>query len=174
MQEALKQFNVMGENVNLLDWLQGDIKDYKIIVQHGVTSHDMTLALTKENYPLRMFGNVRITDRELMPMTIDIPPGVFKPEITRYLPRGLELPLSGTVTAPQFDMGSVLQKNLFSQLTGPDGLGNLLKGIGGQKGNAPAGGNPQTQPGQPAQPDPLDILNGLINKEKKDKKEKGK
>jgi hypothetical protein len=176
LQGALQQFNVLGENVSLLDWLRGDIQNYKIVVEHGVTSHDMTLALTKQDYPLRMFGNVRLQDRALMPMTVNIPPSVFKSQITRYLPRGLELPLSGTVTSPQFDVASVLQKSVFSQLTGPDAIGNLLKGIGGQKDNPPPaqGGNPQSQPAQPSQPDPLDILNGLINKDKKDKKDKGK
>jgi hypothetical protein len=70
---------------------------------------------------------------------------------------GLEIPLTGPVTNPQFDIGKAIQKNLVQN--GPQ---NILQGIMGQ--GKDKSGAPTTQPDKE---NPLGALEDLLNKNKK-------
>lgn len=149
---------------DLKNSLQGDVKNYHIVIDRGVIHHDMVVTLAEANRPLHVFGDVRLSDNEMMPMTIDLPWALFavgkNSQLKQYLPQGIQIPLRGKPTAPSFalDVNQLVQKTLVD--AGQKALkDNVLKSITGQK----------SETTQPADQNPLQQLEDLLNK-KKDKK----
>jgi hypothetical protein len=155
-----------GLNDDPEKWFQGTIRNYRVQIEKGVVSHKMDLELTESASPLQMYGDVRMQDRMLMPLTLFFPKELFG-RSKLPLPRGLALPLFGPATAPQFDFGKAVQQNVVGQFLDPATIGDLF---GPKKKNDPK--NPATS--QPAQQDPLGGLLDLFNKPKKDDKKKEK
>jgi hypothetical protein len=126
---------------------------------------DMTLTLAESDRPLHVFGDVRLADNEMMPMTIDLPWALFavgkNSQLKQYLPQGIQIPLRGKPGSPSFgvDINQIVQQTLVE--AGQKALkDNLLQNITGQKPNTT----------QPADQNPLQQLEDLLNK--KDKKKR--
>jgi hypothetical protein len=130
---------------NFLQSLEGDIRNYRVSIAKGVTSHDMTLLLGEKQRPLRLYGNVRMFDKTLMPVSLFftqefLADYVGDDKFLRLLPKGLELPLGGHLNSPQFDLGSAIQRNVGNiiqnpgeLLQNPEKLKDLIGGFGGDK-----------------------------------------
>ena len=84
-------------------------------------------------------------DKTLMPVSLFFTQEYFAEygvdqKFLRLLPKGLELPLTGHLTAPQFDLGSAIQRNVGNiiqnpgeLLQNPDKLKDLIGGFTGDK-----------------------------------------
>ena len=149
--------------------LQGDVKSYRVTIDHGITHQDLTLDVGEGKRPFKLFGDVRMSDREMLPVTINMPWELFRLKdqaLLKYLPAGIEIPLRGKVESPQpaIDVNQIVQKSLLE--AGQKVLQDRL--LGGGK-------NPNPNATQPADQNPVDdILNDIFNQKKKDKKRKGK
>jgi hypothetical protein len=141
--------------------IRGDIRVWKIIISNGIVQQDMTMTFLQGQRPLRMFGKVRMADKMLLPLTLDLPWKLFgikgvPPEAHKFLPEGVEIPLTGTLDNPQFsfDFNQLVQNAVQKQFLGP----GILGGKSDQN---------TTQPAE--QPDPIKALQDLLNKNKKKK-----
>lgn len=151
--------------------LRGSVKQYKIVIQHGTSTHDMTLTLGEQARPILLTGDVNLSN-EAMNMTLTLPPTMLR---TNALANGLVIPFHGTVSSPQFDAAGAIQKTL---LGGGGGGGNpqdILKGLIGGAGGGNAGSSPggqSAQPGNNAEQNAVNSLENLLGGEKKKKKKK--
>ena len=141
--------------------IRGDIRTWTIIISNGIVQQDMTMTFLQGQRPLKLFGKVRMADKMLMPLTLDLPWKLFgikgvPPEAQKFLPEGVEIPLTGTLDNPQFSFNfdQLVQNAVKQQFLGPGILG---------------GKNDQntTQPSE--QPDPIKAIQDLLNKNKKKK-----
>lgn len=172
------------------DSWQGSIRNGKVTYTNGYVGHDMTFVLGEQQAKsVRLYGNSRLSDKNLLPLTMLFSSAWFGGDFARYVPAGLPLPLTGPFNAPQYNLGVAVQEtikqNYFSGK--PEDVANLLELFGGKKktptrddgggaatmpsANASAG-NPQTQPA-PKQPDtPLGILGDLLGQAARDREKK--
>ena len=192
----------------LLGNLDGDVSEYTVTIKGGVTHHDMTLRLGALDGPIRLTGGVRMDNLALSEMRLILPPQMlqhipkFGPQLAKALPKGLEMPITGTLDSPQFDFGEVLKANLGDNLLkgifsgNPEDAIQSIPGIGDKIGlpkgvNLPKGipnipglpGAKKPAPGsqtKPADPDLGGVIGDILGgagkegKEKKDKKKKDK
>ncbi|MDB5172160.1 MAG: hypothetical protein JWN51_933 [Phycisphaerales bacterium] len=175
---AQQMGKVTGSGVNFAS-LQGDIPSFTVKIQHGVVTHDLTLAFGESKRPMHLFGDVALNTRQ-MHMTADFPWALFNMTPPRQLAAimgdGVKVPLAGPVNAPQFNIVGLVQSNvqdnIKKNLTNPQDAADLLNNILGkdkkQQPNPP--NNPNQPPQQQNKQDPLDLLNNLMNKNDKNKK----
>lgn len=159
-------------NTNFVKGIRGGIKNYTIRVQNGVTTHDMNLTLTEKERPLHLAGTMGLQKQDLH-MTLQLPwklLGVNEQLMAGVMPNGIQLPVGGTVSAPEFDAGAAIQKNLFQ--SAPADLLKNLPGLLGQKKSGDKGSGASSDQTQPASPESgIDLLGNFLNKDKKkDKK----
>jgi hypothetical protein len=116
--------------------LRGSIKNYTIKIQKGVTTHDMLMSFTESDRPLHLTGTMGLEKKDLN-MALELPwalLGMNDKVVTGAMPGGIQIPVSGTATAPRFNVNEVIQKNLLQK--GPQ---NILKNLPGlfnrDKGN---------------------------------------
>lgn len=129
--------------------LQGELKTLHVHIQEGVTTNDMELDLLESKRPLKLNGTVEMASRQ-MHMNLVLPPALFGAgSLPGIGEEGIQLPLSGPVNAPTFDLPGAVQKNILSK---PQ---DLIKGLVNPKANS---GN-STQPAEK----PADAVNDLIN-----------
>ena len=110
---------------------------------------------------LQFDGRVRLADQALLPLNLKIPTAMLKfdDKLRKYLPEELAIPITGTTTAPKWNLDAVVQ-TLAVEAGKKALLGNVLDRAG--VGARPPGEGSTTQP---AQKDPLgglldDILGG--------------
>ncbi|HEX4794142.1 MAG TPA: hypothetical protein VH370_10135 [Humisphaera sp.] len=149
--------------------LQGQIKQWHVVIDHGVTHTDMVVEVGESKRPVHLFGDVTMLTRN-MNMTLDLPWDLFGLQNNKTFAAmaggGIAIPLSGPINNPQFDAGKAVQQNLIQ-----NGGQNLLQGILGQKKDDKSkNGQPPTS--QPAKEDPLKSLQDLLNQNKKKDKDK--
>jgi hypothetical protein len=142
--------------------LQGNVEHYQVIIDHGITTQDLTLTVGEGKRPLKLSGKVNMATTEMLPVTIDLPWKLFgisaiDKNVQNYLPEGIQIPLRGKLEHPQF---SVDLNKLIGDATQKALKDNVLKGILGQK-------NDNTT--QPAGNDPLQQLQDLLKHGKKKK-----
>ena len=169
--DALAATKILGGNRLNTNSLQGDVKNYHVHMEHGVTDHDMTLTLGESDRPLHLFGNVAMQTRQ-MHMTMDFPFALFGVKPTKQLMAvvgdGVKLPLAGPVNQPQFNLAGAVQQNIKGFQGNPQDLLNGLLG----KNEKPESEGSTTQPAQPKNDNPIEDILGAIGKKdkKKDKK----
>ncbi len=180
---ALKSLPIPQLSGISLEALRGSIKDYTIRLEKGVSTHDMTLFLVKEQHTLHLGGTVGLQKMNLN-MVLQLPWELFgarEKTLVAAMPNGIEIPVGGSVDQPKFDVQGLVQKSIFQNFQkNPE---NLIKGLPDlfnpkkEKPKQPQGRNDQpassppqsqTQPAAPAD-DPLGLLQGLLNKDRKDK-----
>jgi hypothetical protein len=130
-----------------MDSLAGDMDDFNVVVQHGVSTQHLTLSFGGGKRPLKLAGNV-VLATQMMDMELDLPLALFG--LKAGQDTGIKLPLSGPVNNPQFNLETALKKNL----TNIPGLPGPLKGILGGDSNATT---------KPADQNDKDTLKGLLN-----------
>ena len=134
-----------------LDSLAGDIDDFNVVVQHGISKQHLTLAFGGGKRPLKLAGTV-VLATQIMDMEMDLPLALFGVKMGQDT--GIKFPITGPVNNPQFDLKGALKKNLANV----PGLPGQLKGI--------LGGDSSTTT-QPAD-DPVNaLINGLGKKKDK-------
>ena len=126
----------------------------------------MTVTLGEHDRPLRLAGNMQL-ESKAMNMTLELPNALFGGgggAMQSILPNGIQLPVSGTISAPQFDVGAAVQKSLVGN--NPQDLIQRLPGLLNNKKKAPDNTNtpPTTQPDDS---NPLNQLQDLLNRKKK-------
>lgn len=159
------------------DGFQGDIPTYRITVHQGIVDQDLTMTLGQKQRPLRMFGKVRLSDKELLPLTIDLPWKLFGIKgvprgFEKFLPEGIQLPMTGKLDNPQvsFDFNAVVRN------AGLQNPAAVIPGILGNRNEPPpttsesGGGGGSTT--QPAKEDPMKAIQDLINQATQKKKKK--
>ncbi|HZL34320.1 MAG TPA: DUF748 domain-containing protein [Tepidisphaeraceae bacterium] len=169
--------------------LQGDVKQFNVKVQKGNADEDLILQFGESKRPLHLTGSVAMASSQLH-MNLDLPWAMFgmKPnqQFAALAGDGVNLPLTGTVSAPQFDFGAAVQKNLgaapqnlIKNLLNGNKTGNqnpldALKNLAGQGNKNPNNGNnpPSTQPAGQNPQDLINDIGGLFNQKKKKKDEK--
>jgi hypothetical protein len=118
---------ILGKGI-IVNQLQGEIPNYTVNVAKGIMTSDMTMNLTDKKRPLHLNGTVALASQKVN-MTLDLPTALFggeKGPLSQALGDNLQIPITGTVDHPNFDMKSIVQKNLLHG----GGVGNILKGIG--------------------------------------------
>ncbi|HET6248954.1 MAG TPA: hypothetical protein VFE47_14755 [Tepidisphaeraceae bacterium] len=134
-----------------MESLAGDIDDFNVLVQHGVSKQHLTLAFGGGKRPLKLAGSVTLAT-QMMDMQLDLPMALFG--IKAGQDAGIKLPLTGPVDDPKFDLQAALKKNLTNIPGIPNNLKGLLNGADGAT----------TQPDK----DPLhSLINGLGKKKDK-------
>jgi hypothetical protein len=150
------------------DSIRGDIPKWRIMISQGIADQDLTMTIGQNQRPLKMYGKVRLSDKELLPLTIDLPWKLFgikgaPKEVAAALPDGIQIPMTGTIDKPQFSFDF---NKLVADSAGKN-LGNLVPGILGGKTDPKNGGT--TQPGEN---DPLKAIGDLLDQATKKKKKK--
>jgi hypothetical protein len=141
--------------------LRGDIPSYHVSVEHGILDQNLLMTFAQGHRPLKLFGKVRLADKQLLPLTIDLPWKLFGIKgvpkgVEGFMPEGIEIPMTGTLTNPQF----AFDFNKFTQNAARKAIPGILDGQNDQQ--------PSSQPAE--QPDPLKQLQDLINRSQKKKK----
>ncbi|HSZ55553.1 MAG TPA: hypothetical protein VK797_07835, partial [Tepidisphaeraceae bacterium] len=140
---------------------RGDVPSYRITISQGILDQNLVMTFLQGQRPLKMYGKVRLADKQLMPLTIDLPWKLFgikgvPKEVAGFLPEGIVIPITGTLDKPRFDFD-------FNKLVQGSAEKSILPGILGQ----PADQQTTTQPAD--QPDPLKQLQDLLKGNKKKK-----
>lgn len=148
------------------DGIHGSIPDSTVKLANGQIDSDMTILIGKDvkdrqtgersmqGQPLRFTGAIGLQKLDLRNYKVDIPPGLLPKEFLKAVPKGLIIPVTGTVNDPNIDGEKAIEENLKK---------NLIPGlIGGgddknkNQGDGKDGGNPID-----------DIIKGLGKKKKK-------
>ncbi|HEX8915089.1 MAG TPA: hypothetical protein VF796_22245 [Humisphaera sp.] len=159
----------IGDNQFALQSLQGSISEGSVVYNNGIIGHDMTLVLAEQKQrKLRLYGNVRLADGQMLPLTLLFSPEWLGGDVARVLPKGLPVAMTGPYNAPQLNLqtavSEAVKQNWFSGK--PEDVGNLINlfaGGGNKKpdGRKPAGGDAAaTQPA--AKPRPNDPIGGIL------------
>src|SRR6185437_9721959 len=136
------------------------------IINQGIADQDLTMTIGQNQRPLRMFGKVRLSDQEMLPLTVDIPWKLFGIKgvprgFESTLPEGIQIPMTGPISKPQFAFDF---NKMLGDSAGKD-LGKVIPGIlGGDKGGKSGSDT------QPASNDPLKSLGDLLDQATKKKK----
>lgn len=146
--------------------LQGKIPGIHVHVEHGVTNEDMTMTFGQGGRPLTLNGSVVMATKQ-MNMTLDLPWqllgfGKNTKQMGFLSGNGIQIPLSGTVSQPQFDASKAVQANL------QKAPADVLKGLLGGQGNQQEGATSQPS-NQKEKENPLNQLQDLFNQSRKKK-----
>jgi hypothetical protein len=160
--QQVSAVGVLGGNTPSIQSLQGDIPKLHVHIEHGITTEEMTMTFGQGQRPLNLNGTVTMATKQ-MNMTLDLPwhaLGIQNAKQASFLSgNGLVIPLTGTISNPQFDAAKVVQENFAKQ---PQ---DLLKGLlGGKNAN-------QSSSSQPSDDNnPINQLQDLLGGKKKKKK----
>jgi hypothetical protein len=143
--------------------LRGDVPSWRINVSRGMLDQDLTMTLLQGQRPLRVYGKVRLADKQLMPLTIELPWKLFgikgvPKEVAGFMPDGIVIPMTGTLDKPQLAFD-------FNKAFGDAVQKSILPGTLGRPGDQ----QNTTQPAE--QPDPIKQLQDLLNRNKNKKKQ---
>jgi len=157
---------IFGGQTLAVQSLQGEIPGIHVHVEHGITNEDMTMTFGQGGRPLSLNGSVVMATKQ-MNMTLDLPWqllgfGKNTKQMGFLAGNGIQIPLSGTVSQPQFDASKAVQANL--QKAPADVLKGLLGGQGNQQEGATSQPSNQKEKGNP-----LNQLQDLFNQNRKKK-----
>jgi len=131
--------SLLGGKSVVATGIKGGVKNYKITLANGVTTHDMTITLGEGKRSMHFGGDVNLANMELKNTALTLPLNLFgKPD--RLWPNGINAVLKGTVTSPKLDPAAAVQKSLVGNANPLD----LLNNLGGKKKKN--GQNPTTNP----------------------------
>jgi hypothetical protein len=149
--------SLLGGKSVVATGVKGGVKNYKITLANGVTTHDMTIVLGEGKRSIHFGGDVTLATMALKDATLTLPLSFFRIPDSRW-PNGINAVLTGTVTSPKLDPAAAVQKSLVGSSNPLD----LLNSLGGKKKKN--GQNPTTNPSgsnDDAQK-AIDALQGLI------------
>ncbi|MGB7158125.1 MAG: hypothetical protein WBD40_08670 [Tepidisphaeraceae bacterium] len=145
--------------------VQANIRDAQLSIENGILNQDMVFMIDKLG--LHFDGKVRLADQALLPLNLKIPTAMMKfdDNLRRYLPDEITVPITGTTTAPKWNLDVVVQ-NLAIEAGKKALLGNVLDRAGGQSSR---GGSTT----QPAKEDPLGgLLENILGGKKREEERK--
>jgi len=143
------------------------VPHWRSIIHDGIVEQDFTLTVGQNQRPLKLNGKVRLSDLQMLPLTIDLPWKLFGIKgvpkgFEKALPEGIQIPLRGSVDKPEF----AFDFNKMFQDSAGKNIGDLVPGILGNKDNK------DSSTTKPADNDPLKSLGDLINQATKKPKKK--
>lgn len=155
---------IFGGQTLAVQSLQGKIPGIHVHVEHGITNEDMTMTFGQGGRPLTLNGSVVMATKQ-MNMTLDLPWqllgfGKNTKQMGFLAGNGIQIPLTGTVSQPQFDASKAVQANL------QKAPADVLKGLLGGQGNQQEGAT--SQPSKEKE-NPLNQLQDLFNQNRKKK-----
>ena len=144
---------------------RGEIRDAVITLEKGRTTQQLTMMLTEDveatdpvtgntitvpkNMPMSFSGDIRLSDLSQR-LSVSLPSvlvgrfiRVSEKDMLKIFPEGVPIALRGTTTRPEVDLGNLAQRfvegQIRSRVTGDGGnpLGDLLRGLGGQREQKP-------------------------------------
>jgi hypothetical protein len=126
------------------DYLTANIKDGTVSVANGISTQK--ISMVSGSFSLDFDGKTRLSDKAFIPLNLSIGPigavvdhaGVHDPNILRFLPDRVTLPVEGTVQHASFRIDKVLPK-LIADASAKAALNGLTGGNNGDKSN-PLGG----------------------------------
>lgn len=100
-----------------LDSFQGNVQHYEVTIDHGIVDQDLLLTVAQGKRPIHLFGKVRMADKELLPVTLELPwkllgvKGVDQ-NVQKFLPEGIQVPMRGKLDHPQLavDVNKLFQE----------------------------------------------------------------
>jgi len=143
-----------------LDSFQGNVEHYEVTIEHAIVHQDLLFTVAQGKRPIHEFGDVRLADKQLLPVTIELPwkllglKGVDS-NVQKFLPEGIRVPLRGTLDHPQF---AVDVNKLFQDATRNAIQQGIIGGLG------------QPNATQPTPEDIGDEIQKLLERGKKKKK----
>jgi hypothetical protein len=172
---SIKQLTIVNQLIEKLadvarfdkDSIRGDVPHWRSIIHDGIVEQDFTLTVGQNQRPLKLNGKVRLSDLQMLPLTIDLPWKLFGIKgvpkgFEKALPEGIQIPLRGSVDKPEF----AFDFNKMFQDSAGKNIGDLVPGILGNKDNK------DSSTTKPADNDPLKSLGDLINQATKKPKKK--
>jgi len=172
---SIKQLTIVNQLIEKLadvarfdkDSMRGDVPHWRSIIHDGIVEQDFTLTVGPNQRPLKLNGKVRLSDLQMLPLTIDLPWKLFGIKgvpkgFEKALPEGIQIPLRGSVDKPEF----AFDFNKMFQDSAGKNIGDLVPGILGNKDNK------DSSTTKPADNDPLKSLGDLINQATKKPKKK--
>lgn len=150
--------------------IRSNIRDAQITIENGILAQDLDFAL--EGFTLAFNGRVRLADQALLPLNLSIPTArlrALSEDLQKYVPPSITIPITGTTTAPKWNLDVVVQ-NLAVEAGKKALLGGALdRALGREPAPAPTvpgTGGATTKPAEPAKPqDPLGgLLEGIFNR----------
>jgi hypothetical protein len=137
--------------------IKGSVKDYKITLAHGITTHNMTITLGEHERSIHLTSTVDLLKLQLKDTFLTLPLSLFGGN-DNDLPNGINLALTGTATSPKFDAGKAVQKSLLGNGKPLDAIKNLF---GGKKA-----GQSDSSGGNSGANNAVNELQGLFGKKK--------
>ncbi|HEV2296398.1 MAG TPA: hypothetical protein VGR35_21320 [Tepidisphaeraceae bacterium] len=147
-----------------------NIRDAQITIEDGVLAQDLDFML--ETFTLAFDGRVRLKDQALLPLVMSIPTARLRAlgdDVRKYVPEAITVPITGTTTAPKWNLDVVVQ-NLVVEAGKKALLGGALdRALGKDPAPTPTTsgtGGATTRRSDPAKPqDPLGgLLEGVLNR----------
>jgi hypothetical protein len=138
--------------------IQGSVKDYKITLAHGITTHDMTITLGEHQKSIHLTSTVDLLKLQLKNTFLTLPLSLFGGD-DNDLPNGINLALTGTATSPKFDAAKAVQKSVLGNGKPLDVIQNVLGGKKKGGSNGSSGGNNDAN-------DAINAIQGLFGKKK--------
>ncbi len=140
-----------------------NIRDARITIEDGILTQDLDFML--DSFTLAFDGRVRLSDQRMLPLNMSIPTARLRAlgeDLRKYVPETITIPITGTTTAPKWNLDVVVQN-----LAVEAGKKALLGGARDRAlGRDPAPAPPSTtQPAPPRRDDPLGgLLEGILNR----------
>ncbi|HEX5244538.1 MAG TPA: hypothetical protein VFW23_14845 [Tepidisphaeraceae bacterium] len=166
MSQQIGSSQLFGGQTLAVQSLQGSIPGIHVHIEHGITNEDMTMTFGQGGRPLTLNGSVVMATKQ-MNMTLDLPWqllgfGKNTKQMGFLAGNGIQIPLTGTVSQPQFDASKAVQANL------QKAPADVLKGLLGGQGNQQDGATSQPS-NQKEKENPLNQLQDLFNQNRKKK-----
>ena len=115
--------------------IKGSVKNYKITLAHGITTHDMTITLGEHQRSMHLTSTVDLLKLQLKNTFLTLPVSLFGISDDQW-PNGINLALTGTATSPKFDAAGAVQKSVLGGGGNPlDLLNNVFGGKKKKGGN---------------------------------------
>lgn len=143
--------------------VKGSVKNYKITLAHGITTHDMTITLGEHQRTMHLASTVDLLKLQLKDTFLTIPVSLFGINDSQW-PNGINLALTGTATSPKFDAVGAVQKSVLGG--GGNPLDLINNAIGGKKKGAKKGGSGSANDNN-ATNDAIGAIEGLLGGNKK-------
>jgi hypothetical protein len=158
--------------------IHSNIRDAQLTIENGILTEDLNFQL--ENFALGFDGKVRLKDQALLPLVMSIPTAKLRAisdDLRKYVPEVITVPITGTTTAPKWNLDVVVQ-NLVVEAGKKALLGGALdRATGRQPAPAPSTpGTPgaTTKPAEPQKPEDVvgGLLEGLLNRKRDEERKR--
>lgn len=119
--------------------IKGSVKNYKITLAHGITTHDMTITLGEHQRSMHLASTVDLLKLQLKDTVLTLPVSLFGMSDDQW-PNGINLALTGSVASPKFDAVAAVQKSVIGKGNPLDLIKNAIGGKKKKKGSSDSSG----------------------------------